>query len=251
MTRRTDKDVKLFYAQRGGAKMLTEPCPSRHVMDFFKQERAALETIFRKHPAYRGLLEIGCGQGRHLAWATNSGLHYHGVDLVPWLVQRARRSMAARIYSARCRLNVLSVNNIHKLLDAEKNALQPSASLAFFPFNCFGNLAQPRKSVAALAKCGIDSFVSNFRPAPIATLMRMHYYGQCGYTGLTQETTPSGSLVRSAEGLSSYAYEPAYMDSLFDSSGYRKPETFELGKLGIGYLYVHSTGVSAQQRKHG
>ena len=110
--------------------------------------------------------------------------------------------------------------------------------IALFPFNCFGNLARPKVALDAVAFTGASIVVSTYRTDQRATELRLEYYSKCRYSRLTHETLACGNVIRSAEGLCTYAYSQEHLQRLFESANYRLQTSGRLGNIGVGYCFA-------------
>src|SRR5262249_11449635 len=149
------------------------------------------------------LLEVGCGFGRFMKWALGQKLHYDGFEIVPWLADLA--AMEARFLKAnnpelRCRVHNHCVSEMENAF-ADAPDLPGQARLVFFPFNCFGNLADRDEVVAAIASHASHALVSSFQTSKAATEQRARYYTHCGFTNVTCQEDNKGILATAEEGL--------------------------------------------------
>ena len=189
-------------------------------------------------PALEHLFEVGCGDGRHLAWARERGLGYDGLDIVPWLVERGRDALGAMTPApVRCNLHVGTAETLASVWADQGLAARRSSTVVFFPFNCFGNVARPARVAQAIAVTGARVFLSVLSPSAESTARRREYYAQVGYTGLEQHETERGVLFTSAEGLWSFAYHLSFLERLLGEVGYALARAAEMTPIAAGYLF--------------
>ncbi|KYF89469.1 hypothetical protein BE18_52370 [Sorangium cellulosum] len=230
----TDAAVLQFYASNGGARMFVDAHLTPAVRAYLEAEAQPL----RDEPALEHLFEIGCGYGRYLLWALAEGLHYDGLDMVPWLVEMGRSRLRESAPSPlRRKLHVGSAEHLVALWAAEGLAPRRDVTVLFFPFNCFGSLARPERVVRSIAATGARVFLSGFATSAEATRHRRAYYEQNGYAALDASVTDRGVLFTSAEGLRSFAYDRGHLERMFASAGYALARAFAIGPIAAGYMF--------------
>jgi len=244
----TDATVHEFYAHRGGARMFSADSLTPPVAAYLRDEMSLLEG----DPDFSHLFEVGCGQGLHLSWATARGLRYDGLDLVAW--PRDRDHSPADLLTSsplRCRLHVGSAEDLYALWTAEGLVARRRSIVILFPFNCFGILARPEKTVAQVARTGARLYLSVFSADPEATARRLEFYAHSGYTDLRAHATARGSLITSAEGLYSWAYDERHVIDLLSSEGYACVRRVALAQIGAGLLFSPQAAGGAEAPRDG
>ena len=230
----SDAAVLRFYASNGGARMLDDALLTPAMRSYLDGEA---ETLARE-PALEHLFEVGCGDGRHLAWACERGLGYDGLDIVPWLVEQGRAALGAMTPApVRQRLHVGTAEALASVWAAQGLAARRASTLVFFPFNCFGNVSRPARVAEAIAATGARVFLSVLSPSAESTARRREYYAQVGYTALAQHETERGVLFTSAEGLWSFAYHLAFLEPLLGEVGYALDRAVSFTPIADGYLF--------------
>src|SRR5262249_24600299 len=121
---------------------------------------------------------------------------------------------------------------------ADAPDLPGQARLVFFPFNCFGNLADRDEVVAAIASHASHALVSSFQTSKAATEQRARYYTHCGFTNVTGQEDNKGILATAEEGLHSYAYHQEILESLFAEYGFQLCQESEFGGIGISFHWT-------------
>jgi hypothetical protein len=178
-----------------------------------------------------------------MKWALERRIHYDGFEIVPWLADLAALSadvLAADFPSLRCRIHNHCVSEVEKACaDVADSNGQPG--LVFFPFNCFGNLADRDEVVAAFARHAGHVLVSGFQTTPEATGQRAAYYTHCGYTNVACSRDERGALATSGEGLYSYAFRRDFLEELFAGHGLRLKREIVFAGIGVAYHWA-STG---------
>lgn len=189
-------------------------------------------------PALEHVFEVGCGAGRHLAWARDRGLGYDGLDIVPWLVEQGRAALGSMTPApVGCRLHVGTAEALASVWTAQGLAARRASTIVLFPFNCFGNVARPARVAAAIAVTGARVFLSVLSPSAESTARRREYYAHVGYTALAQHETERGVLFTSAEGLWSFAYHLSFLEQLLGEVGYALARAVAITPIAAGYLF--------------
>jgi hypothetical protein len=234
----TEAAVLRFYANNGGARMLDDELLTPAMRAYVHGEVEPLAA----EPALEHLFEVGCGHGRHLAWARERGLGYDGLDIVPWLVEKGRAALGAMAQAPqRCNLHVGTAEELATVWAAQGLAARSAATIVFFPFNCFGNVARPERVAEAVAATGARVFLSVLTPSPESTARRHEYYAGVGYTALQQRETERGVLFTSAEGLWSFAYHLSFLEHVLGVVGYTLARAVAMGPIAAGYLFCPRT----------
>ena len=227
---RTDVDVRRFYANRG-RQMFEERMYTAPIRRFLEEEEVIVERVMsalgRNH-----LVEVGCGSGRYLHQAVRSGFRYDGIDLVDDLVREGRQRWKL-LMTRGARLHVGSVVDIDRLY--ANLGLAKCRTILLFPFNCFGNLACVERGVRALARTRAPVLLSTFGLSKCATEIRADYYRHLGCQGVSWATVPEvGTVVRSQDGLVSFAYRLQFLIDAFANHGFGLSAVE--GLAGIGRL---------------
>ncbi|MEW5740697.1 MAG: class I SAM-dependent methyltransferase [Myxococcota bacterium] len=235
----TDTHVRDFYASGGGDRMFSRAHATPAILDYLEREERYVKEVFRQLSP-RHLFEVGCGTGSYLDWAERHRVDYDGVDLVSHLVEAGRKRLTG---SARTRqkLHVGSCREVAALFDAEGLKERARDVVVLFPFNCFGNVAEPARVVHSLKHAGARVLVSGFVPTDEATGVRREYYLKNGFTRLTDTRDELGVLFTSAEGLHSWALEPAVLERLFSREGFRLAHAEALGPVARAALFEAKT----------
>ncbi|NRO99387.1 hypothetical protein GWC77_26240 [Paraburkholderia sp. NMBU_R16] len=220
------------YGQSYGWKMFDSRYLTDAVQAHLAQEIDALKALLTSFPHYRHLVEVGCGYGRLLEWSIGKGLSYDGLDLVSWMVQlgqvRSRR-LLAQFPWARASVHCLPAEAIDTLF-APSSTCVPT--VAVFPFNCLGNVVDVGDVLAAVARTPCDVVVSAFNTRPDTTAIRSEYYARCGFSGLESENRDEGILIRSTEGLHTFAYSDDYYRNVFDRFGFGLETSLDVSTHG-------------------
>jgi hypothetical protein len=224
--------------------MFNSTCLTPALRHFLQQEKIFLGKLVASQPIGH-LLEVGCGHGRFMKWALRRQLHYDGFEIVPWLADLAglgAELVRAEYPAQRCGIHNHCVSAMENAFaDAPPLTLNGRAGLVFFPFNCFGNLADRDEVVAAIARHTGHVLVSGFLTSPEATGQRAAYYSHCGCTNVTCQEDDKGVLVRTGDGLHSYAFRKEFLEALFAQYGFQLRQEGEFGGIGIAYHWT-STG---------
>lgn len=231
----SDSHVREFYASGGGARMFSREDATEPVLDYLSREERHVLEIFRERSP-RHLFEVGCGTGSYLDWAEVQGVDYDGVDLVSHLVEAGRQRLRGSAQT-RQKLHVGSCREVASLFDREGLLARAHEVVVLFPFNCFGNVAEPGRVVQSLRRTGARVLVSGFLPHDFATEARREYYKKLGYSKLKAEHDELGVLFTSAEGLHSWALQPGVLHRLFAAEGFRLIREDALGPIAHAALF--------------
>lgn len=177
------------------------------------------------------LVELGCGTGRHIELAQSHGCRYDGIDLVAEMVATAQTTIAIEDQE-RCRVQVGPCESLCQLVGDRFD----KDSIALYPFNFIGNVADPTVALAPLQKMKGRALVSCFQTSEFATAVRQAYYTNVLGSSPSASRVESGVLFTSAEGLKSYAFSPTYLAALFDGLGFRWREFGRLGDIACLFL---------------
>lgn len=238
---RTDSHVRDFYDRGGGDRMFSDASLTPPVADYLRREESFVFTVAEELGS-KHLFEVGCGYGRYLACAEARHIDYDGVDLVSALVEAGRRRLTGSPRT-RQKLHIGSCREVASLFEREGLLERARELLVLFPFNCFGNVAEPERVLRSLRLTGARVVVSGFQVAAPATHLRRDYYENNHFTSLQVRVEEAGVLFESAEGLHSWAYTRAELERQFTAAGFT-PVRFELlGEVGQAHLFdVAATG---------
>lgn len=209
----SDSHVRDFYASGGGEKMFVREHATPAIQAYLEAEARAIVQVFEQLSP-KHLFEVGCGTGSYLDWAERQHVDYDGVDLVSHLVEAGRKRLSG---SARTRqkLHVGSCREVASLFTEEGLTSRGTDVVVLFPFNCFGNVAEPSRVVHSLRRTGARVLVSGFLPTP----------------------DRHGVLFTSAEGLHSWGMELPVLDALFEAEGFRLARRDQLGPIATASLF--------------
>ena len=236
--------VKDFYSNATGWNMFDGRYLTQPVSEFISAEHVFIDELFKTCSKYKGIIEIGCGYGRFMNWASSNEVDYDGLDLVPWLVDIGilrQQKLGELLHPGRYRVHNLPAEDMGKVLGASSYSRKPN-KLIIFPFNCFGNIANLKEVMKALAESGQDVLISTYRTDPETSALRKAYYRKCGFTQVEIQRTSNGILLTSAEGLHAIAYDEWYLRLLFEEYGYELTYKVDLGAIGLQYHFKSRSG---------
>ena len=213
--------ISSFYGDDRGWHMFDGFRLTPEIRAYLETEAAALLEIMHEG-GYTRLIEIGCGYGRYLDAALANGFAYIGLDIVPWMIKLADlRCTTARVkyQKANCSVHLHQAERLGDLALLRDQILAPR-TLAFFPFNCFGNLSSTDKVITALKQNNLACAISTFKIDASSTKSRKHYYELCGYKDLSTRLTKSGLIFDSQEGFHAMAYSQQYLDEMLERKGF-------------------------------
>lgn len=202
-----------FYASGKGDRLIDRANYSVEVRDYLRREREALRDMLR---VFDVLVEVGCMHGRHLDDALDVGCAYVGIDPVDrYIASGHRRCADEAIDSRRARFVCADAADLVPVIADAARGVWGERVLVFLPFNCFGNIQDPTRTLDALAVGMWPFFISAFRTTCFANAHRASYYANCGYDGVRGLPVPDGVRFVSDDGLDTTAYHPAVVTEWF------------------------------------
>jgi SAM-dependent methyltransferase len=239
-------EIGQFYGERKGWRMFDAQFLTPEVGAYLTEEEEVLLEAMQR--GYKRLVEVGCGYGRYLNWAVSRDYDYVGLDIVPWLVElgQLRIGNARKKYpKANCRILLHPAEEIAGISDIANSP--DERTLAFFPFNCLGNVSQFEAALDSLKDSKVDVVVSTFKTDGTATKIRKTYYQNCGYEQLNSRLMKEGLLIVSDEGFHAMAYYFNWLMNAFRKRGFDLVATCESGAVGSIYYFEHGQkNVSAE-----
>jgi len=226
------KQLTRVYGHSHGWKMFDSRYLTPAVRTHLTREVDGLNAILAAFPGYQRFVEVGCGYGRLLEWSIGKGLCYDGLDLVSWIVhlgQIRTRRVLARYPRAQASIHCLPAEAVDTLFPP---CSFPTPALLLFPFNCLGNVRRIADVLAAVARTPCDVIVSTFNTRAETTAARIAYYAACGFSQFESEKRQEGTLIRSMEGLHTWAYSDAHYCAIFDHFGFSLATVQEAGRHG-------------------
>ena len=188
------------------------------VFEFLRQERLLLDAIAGQCTV---MVEVGCHDGRYLAWAVERGMAYLGVDVA------ARHLLAGRARAKEMGLDGgryrFVLGDARDLVALERQGTLPTQAeraLLLFPFGLFGALDGVDGVIEGLAQLGQPFVISMYQTNAETTNARRDYYGRCGIHELAS-IDDEGVRISSSRGFESVAYDPHRLLARFRSKGLR------------------------------
>jgi hypothetical protein len=171
-----------------------------------------------------------------LPTALRHGLAYLCRDLAPGAVAATRAALAGAAPAGTfARAVQADIDDLGDVL-AEPQP-PPRPLLVGFPFNVFGNLPDPRRTVAAVAAARADVLILTYNTGPQARAARIEYYRECGFPGtLTDDATGSHFAFGA---FTSSVYHPAKLTGWLAAQGYQV-SVRRYGAVGLAYHGVLS-----------
>lgn len=247
MTRLTENDrhkgsttatsrVRRFY-QTTGYALVDEGNYPDCIRRYLGEQEHLVERVL-EHGRYNSVLEVGCMDGRLLLLPVlDSGRNYWGIDLVEAAILAAESLIGAQHLQPQ-QIASVAVGDVSRL----GNVLFPlplpgrgSHTIAIFPFNAFGNLAEPPASVAAIGEVGFDLLVLSYATTEEANRQRHEYYSRCGYKNIVQVDDDLGVLFYTATDLlHTYAYHPDALAAMLEAYQFQVRESVTFAN-GLGW----------------
>jgi hypothetical protein len=187
--------------------------------------------------AYRTLVEVGCSDGSLLLPAAlHHGLAYLGLDLAAGAVVATREALSTAAPGSFAAAVQADVDDLAGVL-ADLPECPPRPMLVGFPFNVFGNLPDPRRTLTGVAGTGAHVLILTYDTSPQARAARLEYYRACGYPGrLTDDATGSHFAFGA---FTSSVYHPAKLTGWLAALGYQV-SVRRYGAVGLAYHGVLS-----------
>jgi hypothetical protein len=230
-----------FFAQGWRRIIGTQPPTVRRHLDAEDQ----LADKLLGESAYRTLIEVGCSDGSLLLPAAlRYGLAYLGLDLAPGAVAATRKALGGTASNAFTAAVRADIDDLAAVL-ADLPEQPPRPLLVGFPFNVFGNLPEPRRTVATVAGAGADVLILTYDTGAQARAARIEYYRACGFPGrLTDDATGSHF---SFQAFRSSVYHQATLAGWLAEQGYQVTVR-RYGAIGLAYHGVAQPGRHAPGR---
>lgn len=213
-------ELAAFFDQAWGRIISTQPARIRRHL---AAERDLVDGLLSAS-GYRSLVEVGCADGSLLLpLAMRHGLAYTGLDLAAGAVAATRAALAGAP-------GVVVQANASDLDTLGLPLALPA--LVAFPFNVFGDLSAPHRTLAAAAALAADVLVLTYDTGEEAAATRSEYYHACGLTGRLR-TDKTGVHLRSRPFTSS-VYHPPVLTGWLAEHGYLVT-TRRYGAVGLAY----------------
>lgn len=245
--------VARFYGSGMGWRMFDGKYLTPELSTYLRSEAILLASASKEFEDFNHLIEVGCGFGRYLSWAVDQGHGYDGVELIGWLAQmgqeRIRQKVQRGLNTKPMAITHGSASVVDFLLHEtfRNSMIHP---ITFFPFNCFGNLSNPKLVMQSLSQSADLVIISTFETNSYATATRSKYYESCGYQNVKSVENENGVLVTSEDGLHSYAYHAEFLQQLFGEFNYQLHRRQEFGGIGAFYVFLREEKQNLKKAIH-
>jgi len=228
---------KDFYGNGQGDRLIDPLFYPKGIKLFLEDEEKLLKSLA---PFFDLLIEVGCMHGRYLCWAIRRKKSYIGLDIVERYISAGRQRLGElKTPSDQCRFVLGGAEDIADIIHPNDLGVDVGRCLAFFPFNSFGNMPNPKLVVKGLAQSGLPFCISSYRISQKATECRKSYYRNCGYGRIRISQGQNGVRFSSPDGLSTIAYDPTFLRGMFASNNiYARSMLFS--QIGMAYLSSES-----------
>lgn len=217
-----------FY-ETSGQYLIKEENYPKEIQMFLNEESSIIKNQISNN-SYSHFVECGCMNARNLGIISYyDNLYYYGIDLVENYIIQAENIIKQNLLEERAAVRCISAEllNVIDIPNTDSN----SKILCFFPFNSFGNVANPIKVLNNLQNQSLTIFISTYQNDVKTNKIRYKYYKNCGYLNIIEESDKEKTLFKSNEGLYSNSYtELFFLKNLFPSY---KLETFKFSEIGI------------------
>jgi hypothetical protein len=219
-----------FYCSEGpGFKIMNEENYPESIKSFLYDELCYIIKILSKGNYYV-LLEIGSANSIKALTIVQKNYKYYGIDINSRFVQEATQSFAEKNISDKAKVKLMSFFELNSSFEAfninEK-------VLIVLPFNLFGNLGNPKKSLEKLFILCQDFIISYYKVNLTSYLAREEYYKNCEYKNLIYTKDNSQAKFTSSEGLCSITYSPEYIERIIHELVQELEFPFKIDKIII------------------
>ena len=228
MTKKKD-----FYGNGQGDRLIDPLFYPKSINLFLEDEEKLLKLLA---PFFDLLIEVGCMHGRYLCWAIRRKKYYIGIDVVERYIFAGKQRLGElKTPSDQCSFILGNAEDIADIIHPNDLGVDVGRCLAFFPFNSFGNMPNPKPVVKSLAQSGLPFCVSSYRISQKATACRMKYYRNCGYGRIKTLRGRNGVRFSSLDGLNTIAYDPTFLGGVFASNNV-DARSMPFSQIGMAYL---------------
>ena len=228
MTKKKD-----FYGNGQGDRLIDPLFYPKGINLFLEDEEKLLKLLA---PFFDLLIEVGCMHGRYLCWAIRRKKSYIGIDVVERYIFAGKQRLGElKTLSDQCSFILGSAEDIADTIHPNDLGVDVGRCLAFFPFNSFGNMPNPKSVVKSLAQSGLPFCISSYRISQKATECRKRYYRNCGYVGIRTSRSRSGVRFSSPDGLSTIAYGPTFLREMFATNNI-DARSMPFSQVGMAHL---------------
>ncbi|MCL5021045.1 MAG: hypothetical protein M1339_05155 [Bacteroidetes bacterium] len=222
-----------FYEVGAGDRLVDPASYPQEILEYLSAESGFVSELGNH---FDRLIEIGCMNGRYLEWAVHHNKFYIGVDPVLRYIEAAQANISALDLP---RDRFIAINDRAEHLQKITNTFCPTKSsadrsMAFFPFNSFGNADEPSKLVVALQKSRLRFLISSYQVSELASDCRRQYYLRAGCECISVKQSDEGVLFRTSNGLRSYAYDQEYLLQILRDHG-ATVHVKSLATIGVAY----------------
>lgn len=234
-----DKNINQFY-QAKWANLLDWINYPLEIINHLHEEKRIFQSIVNDN-FYLAVIEAGCADGQFFMPITlKLKLPYLGIDIVQNMIEHARSRIKlfqkSNINTAQVMCgDICNLPNIIKRYE-----IFQSNVVTVFPFNCFGNIANPVSAINAIVRCNYDILIFTYQINPISKKIRSEYYEGCCLTDIRCKEDEQGVLFESSDFFHSYAYHPKILVNWLQEAGYRVSKIVygEIGLVFHGSLMV-------------
>ena len=203
--------VRDFFGRVESDRLGEESNYSPEIAEFLACERRMLERLL---PSATLLVEVACGSGRYLRLAAAHDVPYLGVDVAERHVEAGRRAAAEQGLPAhRYRFALGAAETIADVAPPDEDAL------VLFPFSILSALPDLGALAEQLRRLRSPFLASLYRPTERMTAGRLEYYRRCGFRGVEVRRSARGVSLTTADGLTTTAYEPSFLEELWARHG--------------------------------
>ncbi len=219
--------AKTFYASGGGDLLIDSSNYPPDIVDYLEGESKLLSEM---QDQFDRLAEVGCMEGRHIAWCLKHRKKYLGLDIVSRYIASGRTMLLSNgLKPPDYRMEEVSAERLHSL-----GGILSERLLFFFPFNSFGNMENQLAVLDSIRKTKKSFLICSYRTTDDINTVRRAYYNNCGYSDIQETMSDEGIRFASTDGLDTMAYHPEYLRKQCEKMG-MKLRVIDFSKIGIAY----------------
>ena len=223
----------MFYGTETGDRLVNEDNYPSSIVSYLKQEKSILEEQLAKNDL---LIEVGCMEARNLDVAIKNGKKYIGIDIIKSYIDIASEIAKKRGLEDTCEFLCIDAEKLDNILGQSKLLKKAKSPLFFFPFNSFGNMENYENVIKSMKKIkNADFIIFSYNTDSKSNEERFKYYENCNYDNLEMINSPEGIRFVADNGLSSIAYNKAFLDKKLKSLGLNV-DSSRFGDIGMVYF---------------
>lgn len=232
----TNKNVISFYEKNKGNRLVLQSNFPFEIKKFLKNEEILVSNTLLEYK-YKSLLECGCMDARNLDIASRNNIYYYGIDISQNYIIRANKKIKSYGLKDKAFAELACASEISIQKNSTLSCL-PKPILGFFPFNSFGNMAEPKNVLKNFSEMNIDFIISTYKTDELSNNIREEYYKNCNFSNLIMQEDHEKVIFIANEGLRTFAYKEEYILDILKALNF-KVRVFNFSSIGIAY-YIYT-----------